>query len=313
MPINRSENDSEQESITALVAPNKLKRAQELLASLAGIDVSQYKDDFLARQILKRSTHNGISVDDYIQTLESDEHEIAQLIGSLTVHHTSFFRDFNKYQALQNVVVPDLLELRKKVRKIKVWSAGCASGEEPYSIAMVLNERLADSMGDWDVRILASDMNEKLLDMAREGCYQMDHLSRTKIDAGLLRRYFENSREDTDNVRISDSVKKKVSFVKHNLIKDAYPDRVDVIFCRNVLIYIKPEFTRQIIMRFHDVLNEGGYLVLGNFESLDSTYLPHFERVKIYKEFLYRKISSGSELHKAMIEKQKHIQAGLGL
>ena len=297
---------------------NLLPKVQTVLKEKTGLDVTQYKDDFFKNQICKRMKKLGIDSETYLEHLKSQKEERNTLLELLTVYHTCFFRDFNKYEALKAVVIPDFLKSQGGMKKLRIWSAGCASGEEPYSLAILFHEQLSDLKNKVDFEVFASDMNEVLLDKAREGCYSLDRLEKPQVPESLLRRYFlqktlEPNGLPGDSYCVKESLRQTVSFFRHNLIRDAYPERLDLIFCRNVLIYFKYEHAREVLMTFHRSLNDGGYLVLGNFESLDSSFLASFERIKFGKEFLYKKISPGTSLHKTMIKKQKDIQSGLGL
>ena len=154
-------------------------------------------------------------------------------------------------------------------------------------------------------------MNDALLNKARAGVFPLTELSRKDMPADLLHKYFYTI--DEENYSLHDGIKSLINFDKHNLIKDAFPADIDLILCRNVLIYIKYEFVRKVLNKFHRVLNDGCFLVLGNFESIDTSFLTLYERVKSNNEFIYRKITEGSAMHQEMIKKQKSIEGGLGI
>lgn len=310
--------NNEENSINNGVYNHVLAVIQRSIHSATGINIGQYKDDFLIRRILKRAEKLGINASEYAELLRSDKQEMHGLLDDLTVNHTSFFRDINKYRVFKKIIIPELLRENKN-RSMRVWSAGCAGGEEPYSIAIILHEFFGDRIRDWDIKILASDISLNLLERARKGAYSEDQLLKNKVDAELVRKYFHYGAEVEYNylnekmLKVNDKIKSLIQFRKHNLISDGYPGNMDVVFCRNVMIYVKFEFTRQVILKFHKNLNENGYLVLGNFETLDTELLTEFERIKSTGEFVYKKISYGSDMHARMLKRQKSIKAGLGI
>ncbi|GAH67042.1 unnamed protein product, partial [marine sediment metagenome] len=213
--------------------------------------------------------------------------------------------DPNKFKALKDLIIPDLL--KKKIR-LRIWSAGCAGGEEPYSISIILCDLLGGEINGQDIIIYGTDINETLLERARRGVYERGQISLREIDSSYLQRYFEPA---GNRFILKKRVKDLVRFSKSNLIYDKPLVGINIIFCKNVLIYLDAEATRKIILNFYHGLNRGGYLFLGNFELLEDYFLPYFEKVKIYGEFIYRKITAGSRTHKEMLKKQRHIKAVL--
>lgn len=283
-----------------------IDQLQSLLYQVTGIDYRQYKRDFLERRTLKRIQELHLKKNShYLKFIKDNPGEVANFLKNLTVDHTYFFRDPNKFKALKDFIIPDLL---KKKTRLRIWSAGCAGGEEAYSISIILCDLLGGEINGQDIIIYGTDINETLLERARRGVYERSQISLREIDSNYLQKYFEPAA----NVFIlKKRVKDLVKFSKSNLIYDKPLVGTNIIFCKNVLIYLDGEATRRIILSFHHSLDRGGYLFLGNFELLEDYFLPYFEKVKIYGEFIYRKITAGSPRHKEMLKKQRHIKAVL--
>jgi len=283
-----------------------IDQLQALLHKITGIDLGQYKRDFLERRTLKRLQELGLKeISHYLKFIRNHADEAADFLENLTVDHTYFFRDPNKFKALEDYVLPDLL---KKKTKLRIWSAGCAGGEEPYSIGIILSDLLGIKVNGLDIIIYGTDINEPLLERARRGIYERGQISLRELDTDYLRRYFDKM---GNKFILKKEVRDLVKFSKSNLTYDKPLIGMDIIFCKNVLIYLHPEATREILLGFHHSLNKGGYLFLGNFESLEDYFLPYYEKMKIYGEFIYGKITPGSRTHKEMLRKQRYIKTVL--
>ena len=202
--------------------------------------------------------------------------QIETLSSYLTVGETHFYRDKIIYDSLEKHVLPELIEARRKHGKyLRIWSAGCSSGEEPYSVAILLHKMLAD-IHDWNISIIATDINQSALEKAREGIYKKWSFRSTPdwVKDG----YF--TKNLTDSCTINHSVKNMVSFSYHNLAKDPFPSLVnnttafDIIFCRNVIMYFHPMLAGRIINRFYRSLTNGGWLIVSGSEG----YMVHGSR-----------------------------------
>jgi chemotaxis protein methyltransferase CheR len=206
-----------------------------------------------------------------------------QVVEAMTTNETSWFRDRHPYDALESVILPDLLSCRARERRLTVWSAATASGQEAYSIAMVLHERLLDADPSWDVRVLASDLSEEMVRRTRAGRYSQLEVNRGLPAARLVRHF---SRAGT-TWQVNESLRRLVEVRQLNLAAPFPPlPPIDVTFLRNVLIYFKADSRRQILQRVRRVLRPGGYLVLGAAETtLD---VDAFERVPHDKAAVYR-------------------------
>ena len=239
----------------------------ELIYQESGIYLKENRKDFLESRLVKRMLATGITSPYWYYKLVSEkkESELLLLLDLLTVNETSLFRNKPQIDLFRNVILPDLTE-RKQAdgdRNLKIWSAGCSTGEEPYTIAMEVCEAVPGCSG-WDIRIYASDLSMTALEIAVRGEYTGVKVHATTEDY-YIGRYFEKS---GDGYRVKDALKKMIVFDFHNLKNDNGLGGLDVIFCRNVMIYFDEQEQRKLVARFWNSLNPGGYLLLGHAESL---------------------------------------------
>ncbi|MBI5049511.1 MAG: protein-glutamate O-methyltransferase CheR [Nitrospirae bacterium] len=210
--------------------------------------------------------------------------EIHAIIDILTVNETYFFRGLTQLTAFIDEIMPMIKE-EKKTKKINIWSAGCATGEEPYTLVMLILEK--GGFEDWDIKILGSDISQRALQVARSGTYRKNSFRTT--DNYFIGQYFQ--KEQSDRYIISDRVRKLVDFSSVNLLnpfKIRLISKMDVIFCRNVLIYFDDESRKKVIENFFDILVDGGCLILGHTESLVSIptaySLKHLKNDMVYQK-----------------------------
>lgn len=230
-------------------------------------DGSKY---LLERRLSRRLQQRQLrSFEEYYHFLRYDrkrEEELALLVDNLTTNETYFFREGAQLKAFSEEILPELKETLADRKSLRIWSAGCSTGEEPYTIAILMLES-GDWWRDWQVEIIGSDINQRVLHTARRGVYKKNSLRSTTPE--MISRYFiEEGRGD---YRIIDRVRELVSFSYVNLLdpfKTSLIRDLDVIFCRNVIIYFDREAKRKVIDTFYDKLREGGYLLLGHSESL---------------------------------------------
>jgi chemotaxis protein methyltransferase CheR len=225
-----------------------------------GLDCSRYKENYLKRRIAARMRAvNANSYADYAALLDSVPEEYPRLKDRITVNVTEFFRDSDVYDYLQKVLLPMLAEnCRKQGRAMLVWSAGCSSGEEPYSLAILLS-----GLNIGPFSILATDIDELCLEKAKKGRYDQDALNRSSVPD--VSRWF--SMEDGDAVVVP-SLKRLIRFERHNLFADPPPSSVDLVLCRNVMIYFSRELQQRLLEAFHSALRPGGYLLPGKTETI---------------------------------------------
>ncbi len=216
---------------------------------------------------MKRLRALGIdSFRNYLRYIKEDRtsQELHVMIDSLTTNKTSFFREKQHFDYMRTQIIP---ELKKRATGVRLWSAGCSSGEEPYSIAMLLCEEWPQ-IENFAVRILATDISTKILAKARAGEYERENLQ--DVPPGYLPKYFNQTRTGASRTYVvRDGIKKMVHFARLNLM-DEWPMKgpFDVIFCRNVMIYFDGATQARLIQRFRDLLITGGHLLVGHSESL---------------------------------------------
>ena len=251
-----------------------------------------YFDDsslYLIEKRLSRrvKSHNLNDFRDYYRFIRYDkntEEELSAIMDILTVNETYFFREQNQLKAFSEEILEELKVTLKDRKTLRIWSAGCSTGEEPYTITMLINEK--DSFNGWNIEIHGSDINQRVLQTARKGTYMKNSFRTT--DPYFLKKYFS---EENGAFTINDRIKKHVNFSYLNLldpVKTRFMGKMDVIFCRNVLIYFDNESRRRVIENFYDRLVDGGYLLLGHAESLinisTAFKLKHLKNDMVYQK-----------------------------
>lgn len=263
-------------------------RFRDFIHAVSGIYMEDTKQDSLRISLVARATRLGLSsFAEYYAVLERDEHELNELLNLVTINETSFFRFPQQFEALRTRVLPEIMAGKPESnRTIRVWSAGCSTGEEPYSIAMTLIDAGILSLG-WRVQVLGTDVSTRALAVAKKGEYPKRSL--LNVPSEVVARHFEPV---AGGYAVGSHVRSLVEFGYHNLIKEPYPLALmgnwDIIFCRNVTIYFKLDSTKRVVANFYNSLNEGGYLFIGHSETL-SQINDQFEAVEIGGVFLYRK------------------------
>jgi chemotaxis protein methyltransferase CheR len=262
----------------ASTAPGRLDRFSEAITRRLGLQFEDAKFSFLGEVLQRRLEALGQPPETYLRMLETepDSGESGALARELTVGETYFFRNMEQFRALAEVVLPDRMRVQAAGRTLNILSAACASGEEPYSIAMMARETIADP--SWRVNIRAVDLNPAVLEKAARGRYSAWSLRETTAEA--RRRWFD---PDGRDVILDAAVRAAVAFEERNLATDDpdlwRPGAYDVVFCRNVLMYFSPEQARAAIARIARALAPGGYLFLGHAETLrglsDAFHLRH--------------------------------------
>lgn len=242
---------------------DQLRTLLALLRAQARRDFDGYKKRTLLRRIHRRmGLHRIASLGDYIDRLRKDPHEVKALVADLTINVTGFFRDPEAWQELASKVVGPLVQERPTDSAIRVWVPGCSTGEEAYSVAMLLAEAAETAGKSFDLRLFATDVAESVLSPARAGHYP----GSVALDVGeeRLARFFE---QQDDTYYIRKSLREMITFAPQNLLQDPPFSRLDLISCRNLLIYLEPECQRRVLGLFHFALREGGHLFLGSAET----------------------------------------------
>lgn len=229
-----------------------------------GFDFTGYKRSTLARRIHKRMADVGIrSYADYQDLLETNTDEFGVLLNTILINVTSFFRDPEAWTLLQHEVVPELLTTLDPEQEIRVWSAGCSSGEEAYSMAMMFSEALGVEECLRRVKIYATDVDEEALREARSGLYTAKSLE--ALSPEVRDKYFE---QNSAQYSFRPDLRRRVIFGRHDITRDAPISRLDLLVCRNALMYFNVEAQAQIVDRFHFALRPSGFLFLGKAEML---------------------------------------------
>ena len=248
-----------------------------------GMDLSYFKPAFLARRINVRMKMLDItSSSEYATLLSTEPDEISSLYDSLSINVTKFYRDKKVWQVFANTVIPMLREIIKQSDSIRVWSCGCASGEEPYSLAIMFNEAFKNS--DQKFKIMATDINLHALKQARKGIYTYDNLK--NLDSLFITKYFK--KVSSTEYQIIDKIKDLVSFNLGDIT--TFPaSYLDVVFCRNLLIYYGKDAQDLIFKKFYTVLKPKRFLVLGMDETLwgqkyENSFLSTSSRDRIYQK-----------------------------
>jgi chemotaxis protein methyltransferase CheR len=255
-----------------------------------GLDYYAPRDEDFATRLGRRLTalRSG-NCADYLRRLRDDCAEIDALVGELTIGETYFFRQIEHFDLLRTVILPDLLRTNRETRELRIWSAGCATGAEPYSVAILLAQDFAGVMDDWRVTILGTDINPDFLAQARAGRFSRWALR--DVPENILSSYFLR---DGNQWILHPAIRDAVSFRYHNLTEyPAHPSTdglpFDLILCRNVMIYFSADRIRRLAQRFHELLRPGGWLLPGHAEyGLDS--FPQFTLLRETSATVYRRI-----------------------
>lgn len=264
---------------------------KNLIYEESGMFLAESKKEYLENRILKRMRATNMTTPYwyYRFLLANRKAELLVLLDILTINETSFFRNEPQFELFRNAILPDVIERRKREiqRKLRFWSAGCSTGEEPYSIAMTVLDTVPCA-DQWDIKIYASDLSLLSLETAHRGMYPAAKVRATVPDNALA-RHFENQK---DAYRVNEAVRKLVVFDYHNLKHDNGMNGLDVIFCRNVMIYFDEEEQKRLVNKFYGCLGPGGYLLLGHAESLQGWNMD-FQFLHDNKGTAYKKTGKG--------------------
>jgi two-component system CheB/CheR fusion protein len=249
---------------------NALKKIFIVLRAQTGHDLSQYKASTINRRIVRRmAVHQLESIDDYVRYLQKTPSEVDALFRDLLIGVTSFFRDSHAFQVLEEQVIPQIFDNHPPGSVIRVWSTGCSTGEEAYSLAILLQERMEALKQGWTLQIFASDIDRRAIVAARAAVYPASIAA--DISPQRLARFF-TAEADGSAYRINKSLRDLLVFSEHDLLRDPPFSRLDLISCRNLLIYLGADLQKSIIPLFHYALNPYGMLFLGTSESVGSYF-----------------------------------------
>jgi two-component system CheB/CheR fusion protein len=246
-----------------------------------GVDFSHYKINTIKRRIVRRMIlHKLGSLKEYVPFLKQHTSEVQQLYNDLLINVTAFFRDTEAYQYLKKTLLPKILKLKTPSDPIRIWIPACSTGQEAYSLAMLLMEALGEKAATTSVQVFATDLSELAINKARLGIYTKDEVA--TIPASTLNRFFVRI---DGSYRIIKGVRDLCVFATHNVIKDPPFSRLDLISCCNLMIYMEPVLQKKILSTFHYSLNSNGYLMLGKSETIGSSAYLFTQIDKKYKLF----------------------------
>jgi len=241
----------------------------QLVDRHTGIQLATGKEDMLYGRLSRRIRKIGLSsFKEYIRLLETDEEsdEFGEFINSVTTNLTSFFRESHHFDYLKKTLLPAVMKKNSASRRIRIWSAGSSTGEEPYSIAMTVAETMPPG---WDVKILATDLDTDVLLHGERGVY--DDARIEDLDRAVVKRWFTKSKSQPGKVRVKSELQELIYFRQLNLLKE-WPMKgpIDIIFCRNVIIYFDMPTKQKLMDRYADLLVDGGHLFLGHSEAMNN-------------------------------------------
>ncbi len=260
----------------------EFKKFSQLIYEESGIFLKETKLTLLSNRLRKRLQKLKLGefseYYNYLQKLsgENKRQEYEELIDVVSTNETYFFRNERHFDAFQNHCLPDIAA-KKGRKKLRIWSAACSTGEEPYTIAICIKEKMNLFYG-WDIKIIATDIAPTVLDFARIGEYSGRRIE--KVPRPLLEKYFTKKSSDSEVLVINKDVKSLVDFSYLNFFKSPFPTDIDIVFCRNVMIYFDKLHQKKLIAEFFKIINSGGYLFIGHSETLHS----------ISDDFIYKKV-----------------------
>lgn len=257
---------------------NRYEDFKKDFLQLSGIDLNSYKENQMKRRIdnfIGKNHCNGY--DDFLVKIKADADVYDMFITYLTINVSEFYRNPNQWQMLENIVIPHLISRFGK--HLRIWSAACSTGDEPYTLAMVFSDFLPLNQ----VEIIATDLDKEVLSKAKKGWYNEKSIK--DLPLKYQKKFFE--KDATGIYKVSDSLKRCITFQEHNLLKDRYPADIDLLVCRNVLIYFTDEAKDNIYKGFSKSLKKDGVLFVGNTEQIIGADQYGLESIK---SFFYKKL-----------------------
>ena len=231
-----------------------------------GIVLDERKREMVYRRLMRRTRDTRLgSFKEYLNFLDSNEEELPNFINAITTNLTSFFRENHHFEFMKNEFVPALLK-SKQPQRLRIWSAGCSTGEEAYSIAITLKESMDKHLNSWDTKILATDLDSDVVATGKAGIYKADRIE--GLDKNRVKRWFKKHPQN-GLVKTANELGELITFKQLNLL-EPWPMKgpFDIIFCRNVVIYFDKPTQQNLFQHYHDLLKPGGYLIIGHSEGL---------------------------------------------
>lgn len=287
MKINKSGVQTDEEKIKAGRNFDKepaFELLKKAITESTGFNCEQYKEAHFKRRVNVRvRATNSENYEEYLRLLKKNSAEHEYLIKVLTINVSEFFRNPETFRVIEKEVIPFLIKSRSDslVKSIRVWSAGCATGEEAYSLAILLHRVLGRDLDRYRISIIGTDIDDLSLEKARKGIYHENVLK--NVETITKENYFV---KQGDTYQVSDQLKSMIRFKRHDMISESCIDRFDLIICRNVMIYFKKEIQEELQLNFHKMLNKGGFFVIGKAETLlgaaSSRFKPYNARERLY-------------------------------
>lgn len=259
---------------------------RDMVGERTGIVLSEHKVDMVYGRLARRLRQLNLkSFKEYLARLkQDDDQELVEFTNALTTNLTAFFREEHHFDFLINTGIPNLIKQRPN-KRLRIWSAGCSTGEEPYSIAMTVQEALP-LIRAWDVKILATDLDSNVVNRAKAGVYDQERVN--GISKSRLNRWFRKGKGAQEGkVKVTTELTDMITFKQLNLMHE-WPVKgpFDIIFCRNVVIYFNKDTQRKLFSRYADLLANDGYLIVGHSESLHKVT----DRFELLHKTIYKKI-----------------------
>lgn len=248
----------------------------ENIYKYTNIDLKKYKRPQMQRRLTALRDKQGFpDFKSYFEALQKNQELFHEFLDRMTINVSEFFRNPNRWEVVEQRLVPEVL---KKHKKIKVWSAACSTGEEPYTLAMILNQYLPFT----EIKVIATDIDEGAIERAKKGIYHQRSLQ--FVPPAYVKQYFKPL--ENQQYAISEDVKKCVSFKKHNLLEESFDSDFDLIVCRNVIIYFTEQAKDLLYKKFSNALKPGGVLFVGSTEQIFNPQSFHFAT---YDTFFYQR------------------------
>lgn len=256
------------------VSDKEFKFICNLVYEDTGIVLSESKREMVCRRLMRRTRDLKISsFSQYCDLIRSpNNEELPNFINAITTNLTSFFRESHHFDFLREQFIPEHEKEFSETKKLRIWSSACSTGEEPYSLAITLKQSMKYHLRDWDVRVLATDLDTNVLATAKQGIYQDERVK--DLPNGLKRQWFsKGSGEQSGLVKVKPELQELITFNQLNLLS-GWPmsGPLDVILCRNVLIYFDKKTQMELLHRFLDILRPGGIIMLGHSESVAKNF-----------------------------------------
>lgn len=274
----------------------------QMVQKTSGVDFSQYKLSTIKRRIIRRVLLQKLNtLSEYAQFIKGNSQELTQLFNDLLINVTTFFRDQDLSEYLKNTLLPEVIKNKKHNEPIRIWVPACSTGQEVYSLAILLIEALGEHYAHLPIQIFATDLSEIAINKARLALYTKEEIA--DMDPRRLQRFF--TKKD-GNYRIIKSIRDLCVFATHNIAKDPPFSRLDIISCCNLLIYLDTNLQKKIIASFHYSLNNNGYLILGKSETIGNSANLFTQLEKKLKIFIKRKETTP----KALFDMAYHLPDG---